>query len=180
MAKKLIIIDDSITQLNVLKTLFVNKGWEVCSVQNAKIGYEMIFDYAPDLIITDAIMPMMGGSQLIKMIRENKKISKIPIIVYSILNEINAKFYVKEELNEYFLRKENNQQELLELAEKITEKFPLDESYKEEILKIGLENYKKQKEELEILQENIPTETTEEEITQPPVIKEKIIFKTLV
>ena len=66
MAKKLIIIDDSATQLNVLKTLFANDGWDVCGVQSAKIGHEMIFDFAPDLIITDAIMPLMGGFQLLK------------------------------------------------------------------------------------------------------------------
>ena len=97
MTKKLIIIDDSATQLNFLKTFFANNGWEVCGVQSAKIGYEMIFDYAPDLIITDAVMPLMGGFQLLKLIRENEKISKIPIIVYSILAEENAKFYINEQ-----------------------------------------------------------------------------------
>ena len=138
MTKKLVIIDDSSTQLNILKTFFSNNGWEVCGVQNAKIGYELIFDFAPDLIITDAIMPLMGGFQLIKMIRENELISKIPVIVYSILNENNAKFYINEELSEYFLKKENNHNELLELALKIITKYPLDEDYKKTILREGL------------------------------------------
>ncbi len=142
MAKKLIIIDDSATQLNVLKTLFANEGWEVCGVQSAKIGHEMIFDFAPDLIISDAIMPLMGGFQLLKLIRENEKISKIPIIIYSVLNESNAKFYIHEEYSEYFLRKDNNQDKLLEMANRIVEKFPLPKEYKDEILRIGIENYK--------------------------------------
>lgn len=146
MTKKLVIIDDSSTQLNILKTLFTNNGWEVCGVQSAKIGYEIIFDFAPDLIITDAIMPLMGGFQLIKLIRQNELISKIPVIVYSILNETNAKFYIKEELSEYFLRKENNQDELLQLAQKIVEKYPLDKEYKDEILRAGLKNYLTQNE----------------------------------
>ena len=141
MVKKLIIIDDNSTQLNILKTLFTNQSWDVCGVQNAKIGYEMIFDFAPDLIITDAIMPLMGGFQLIKMIRENEKISKIPVIIYSVLNEVNAKFYVKEDLNEFFLKKDNNLEELFELATKVVQKYPLDKEYKEEILKIGLKNF---------------------------------------
>ena len=146
MTKKLIIIDDSATQLNFLKTFFANNGWEVCGVQSAKIGYEMIFDYAPDLIITDAVMPLMGGFQLLKLIRENEKISKIPIIVYSILAEANAKFYINEQYSEYFLRKENNHDELLNLANNIVEKYPLDEEYKEEILKIGEQNFKVEQE----------------------------------
>ena len=142
MAKKLVIIDDSSTQLNILKTLFTNCGWEVCGVQNAKIGYEIIFDFAPDLIITDAIMPLMGGFQLVKQIRENPIISRIPVIVYSVLDESNAKFYINEELSEYFLKKDDNHHELLNLAEEITNKFPLEKEYKDEILRAGLENYK--------------------------------------
>lgn len=142
MAKKLVIIDDSSTQLNILKALFTNNGWEVCGVQNAKIGYEIIFDYAPDLIITDAIMPLVGGFQLVKQIRENPIISKIPVIVYSILNESNAKFYIHEELSEYFLKKDDNHLELLRLAENIVEKFPLEKEYKDKILKASFENYK--------------------------------------
>ena len=142
MTKKLIIIDDSSVQLNILKNIFVSNGWDVCGVQSAKIGYEMIFDFAPDLIITDAIMPLMGGFSLIKLIRENESISKIPVIVYSVLSQQNVKFFLKEELSEYFLQKNDNQEELLELAQKAVNKTPLSESYKENILKIGLQNYK--------------------------------------
>lgn len=141
MTKKLIIIDDSATQLNILKTTFANENWEVCGVQNAKIGYEMIFDFAPDLVITDALMPQMGGFQLVKLIRENEKISKIPVIVYSVLSESNAKFYLKEELSEYFLKKDNNYDELIDLANKLIQKFPLDKNYKDDILRVGIENY---------------------------------------
>ena len=105
MAKKVIIIDDSPTQLNYLKALFQNDSWEVFCVQNAKIAFEMFFVAAPDLIITDAIMPYLGGFQIVKSIRENDLISSIPTIVYSVLDENNAKYYLKENRNEYFLNK---------------------------------------------------------------------------
>ena len=52
MTKKVIIIDDSTTQLNLLKTIMTKNDWEVYSAKSAKIGYEMIFDIAPDLVIT--------------------------------------------------------------------------------------------------------------------------------
>ena len=136
--KKVIIIDDSATSLNLLKVNFTKSNWEVYDAQNAKIAYEMIYDVAPDLIITDAIMPIIGGFQLIKAIREDEKISKIPVIVYSVLNEKNAKFYIKEELSEYFLRKDDNIEQLIKLSEEIINKFPLNEEYKTNILTTGL------------------------------------------
>ena len=95
MAKKVIIIDDSSSSLNFLKTTFAKSSWEVFGAQNAILGYQMIFDCAPDLIITDALMPMVGGFQFIRKIRENEHISKIPVIIYSVLDPKNAKYYIK-------------------------------------------------------------------------------------
>ena len=175
--KKVIIIDDSATSLNLLKVNFTKNNWEAYGAQNAKVAYEMIYDIAPDLIVTDAIMPLIGGFQLIKAIREDEKISKIPVIVYSVLNEKNAKFYIKEELSEYFLRKDDNIEELLELSERITNNYPLDEEYKTSILTTGLNApkllYKKEKQEKTIEpQEEIKEEIIVEQIEKKEPEKE--------
>ena len=135
MTKKVIIIDDSVTSLNLLKGKFASEGWEVYGTSSAKDGYDMIFDIAPDLIITDAIMPVVGGFRFVKMTRENEKTAKIPIIVYSVLPENNAKFYLKQDCIEYFLSKNENIDELVVLANKLTKEYPLSEDYKFEILK---------------------------------------------
>ena len=136
MIKKVIIIDDSSTALNLLKAAFENCFWEVYITKTASFAYDLIFEVAPDLIVTDAIMPVMGGFQLVKTIRKNEKNSKIPVIVYSVLPENNAKYYMKEDSIEYFLTKDDNYDELIKLADEITKKYPLDDSYKEEILKV--------------------------------------------
>ena len=135
MMKKVIIIDDSVTSLNLIKNKFINADWEVFGTTSAKDGFSMIFDIAPDLIITDALMPVIGGFQLIKMIKENDKISKIPVIIYSILSESNAKYYTKENSTKYFLTKNDNIDELLDFANNIINENPIDKEYKLEILK---------------------------------------------
>lgn len=135
--KKVVIIDDSSTQLNILKLAFEKNHWSVCTVIDTRQAIDVIYRFAPDLVITDAIMPNIGGFQLIKIIRSNEHISKIPIIVYSILSENNAKFYIKRELNEFFLRKNDNVDELVTLAKRVVSSYPLDEKYKEHILEKG-------------------------------------------
>ena len=159
MTKKVIIIDDSSTALNLLKTTFESYLWEVYTAKSCDKAYEMIFDVAPDLIITDAIMPVVGGFQLVKSIRKNEKISKIPVIVYSVLPEKNAKFYIKEDSIEYFLTKDDNYDELMKLAEEITKKYPLSDKYKEEILDTKKEAKEEQNEEIIIEQEVFEEET---------------------
>lgn len=140
MTKKVIIIDDSITQLNIIKTAFAKDKWEVFGAQNAKLGLKLIYNTAPDLIVTDAMMPVMGGFQLLSIIRKDETINKIPIIVYSIMEEKNAKFYLREDLGEYYLKKNNELDSLLRLAIMASGKHPVSEEYKLEILKKSIDN----------------------------------------
>lgn len=135
--KKVVIIDDSLTQLNIAKLAFEKNRWSVCALQDSRQAFDVIFRFAPDLIITDAIMPNISGFELLKTIRENEYVSKIPTIVYSILSETNARFYLKENSNEYFLRKNENMDELLKLALTIVDTHPLEDSYKKSILQAG-------------------------------------------
>ena len=108
------------------------------------------------------------------MIRENALISKIPVVVYSVLDKSNAKFYINEELSEYFLKKENNHDQLLELAQKIVTKYPLDEDYKKQILRESLKS--SQIEQNEINEETKEEELEVQEIQEEAVVEEKKEF----
>ncbi len=142
MTKKVIIIDDNLVSLNIIKTAFAADNWETYGTQHANKGLEMVYDVAPDIIVTDAIMPVMGGFQLLKVLRNDKTTKKIPVIVYSVLDENNSKFYIKEERAEYYLKKNDNTEDLIMLANEVIKKHPVDEDSKVEILKtnINLEN----------------------------------------
>ncbi len=140
MAKKVIIIDDSITQLNILKSAFAQNGWETFGALSVKDGWEMIFDCAPDLIITDAIMPKIGGFQLVKAIRENEVLNNIPIVIYSILSEKNAKFYIGKNDKDYFFQKNEDISKLVSFANDIVLIHKLSQEEKIEILKSHIDN----------------------------------------
>jgi len=135
MTKKVIIIDDSSLQLHLLKIVFSDKQWDVHCATDAQSAWEMIFDIAPDLIITDAIMPSIGGFQFIQNISNNSKISKIPVIIYSVISENAAKFFIKNSKQHYFYRKNQEAKRLVDLAIKAIEENPIDENYKNRILK---------------------------------------------
>lgn len=167
MAKKVIIIDDSITQLNILKSAFGAKGFEVYGAQSVKDGWEMIFDAAPDLVVADAIMPKIGGFQLVKAIRENEVLSKIPIIIYSVLSENNAKFYTGNNERDYFFKKTDDVNKLLELADKVLELHPLDDREKIEILKSGIDKCFTEQKDIKPITENI----FEEENKQDTIVE---------
>ena len=68
MAKKVLIIDDSVTQLSSLKIFFTRAGYEVETAQNGVDGFVKVYKTAPDLIICDVIMPHLGGYQLCRLL----------------------------------------------------------------------------------------------------------------
>lgn len=170
MLKKVIIIDDSITQLNLLKSAFGSNGWEVYGALNVKDGWEMITDIAPDLVVTDAIMPKIGGFQLIKTLREEKASCVIPVIIYSVLSENNAKFYINKKERDYFIQKTQDTNQLLDLAKKVVETHPISDDEKIEILKISLNKFHSQEKEIKPITEDIfAPETIEEEPKIEPI-----------
>lgn len=134
MTKKVVIIDDSSLQLNVLKLKFSKDFWQVHIVKNSKEAYSTIYEIAPDLIITDAIMPHVSGFGLLKTIRNDEKISKIPTIIYSILPENNVRLYLQKDRLEFFFSKEKTIEELIAYANDICRKNQLSQECKDEIL----------------------------------------------
>lgn len=177
MTKKVIIIDDNLTTLKVLQTAFKKLGWMSYGAKNAKNAFDLIYETAPDIIITDAIMPVIGGFKFVRMLREDNIISKIPTIIYSTIEERNAKFYIKKELGEYFLKKTPNMEELTFLAQFVIEKHPVSMNDKLKILKKGIET-KVPINPIEIKKEIIKEEIIPNQILiKPPLEKKEEVKK---
>ena len=178
MLKKVVIIDDNQTQLKILKTHFINNEWEVFGAKNIIDAMELICKNAPDLIITDAIMPRLGGFELLKQLRKDELLVKIPAVVYSVLTQSLARLYIKEENREYFLTKNDDPEEILSLALKATEENPLSEKDR----KLIIEKFSKQPEtKTEILNEEIKSIINQKKEEYNFEIKKEVLvaqFKT--
>ncbi|QZT38181.1 response regulator [Halosquirtibacter xylanolyticus] len=68
-----------------LNPLFKN----VYTANNGKKGLEDIYKYQPDIIISDIMMPKMNGFDLCKAVKNDFKISHIPIILLTAYNNPN-------------------------------------------------------------------------------------------
>lgn len=77
---KLLIIDDDSEMLKFLKRE-LEADYNVISAVNGKEGERVAIDELPDLILSDVMMPIVGGVELSKRIRENERTSHIPIIL---------------------------------------------------------------------------------------------------
>lgn len=77
---RILIIDDDSEIRNYLSSE-LGEDYHVLEASNGKLGYSMILNQTPDLIISDVSMPVMDGVSLCRKIKKNININHIPVIL---------------------------------------------------------------------------------------------------
>lgn len=83
MAKKILLIDDSIQLRAAIEDHLKRHGFEVQTADDGLEGLDKLSKENPDLIITGIIMPRMDGFDVVRNIKGNIKTSGKPVFVFS-------------------------------------------------------------------------------------------------
>jgi two-component system KDP operon response regulator KdpE len=87
-SSRVLVVDDEPQITRVLRTVLSSQGYEVRTAAEGESAFSEFRDWAPELVITDLVMPHMDGIQLCRRIRE---VSNVPIIVLSVKGEERSK-----------------------------------------------------------------------------------------
>jgi CheY-like chemotaxis protein len=90
--KKILIVDDEVDLVEMVKLRLENKGYEVTCAYNGMEGLERLEDAAPDLIILDMKMPKVGGLEFYNKISTSYGRSKYPVLVMTGKTEFETLF----------------------------------------------------------------------------------------
>ncbi|MDB9528059.1 ATP-binding protein [Oscillatoria sp. CS-180] len=78
-----LIIDDRWENRSVIANLLEPVGFEILEAPDGKQGLEQIGLNYPDIVITDLLMPIMDGYELLASLRSDPSLKAIPVIVSS-------------------------------------------------------------------------------------------------
>ena len=78
---RVLIVDDSPTQLLSLKRIVEKLGHAVLTAEDGSAGVEIAKREIPDLILMDVVMPNLNGFQATRTIARNQTTSHIPVIL---------------------------------------------------------------------------------------------------
>ena len=78
---RVLIVDDSPTEIHVLSGLLQKNGHQVDSVDNAEAGIARAHETLPELILMDVVMPGMNGFQATRALTKDEATQHIPIII---------------------------------------------------------------------------------------------------
>jgi CheY-like chemotaxis protein len=85
MKKEILVVDDDIVTLNMLKTTLTNAGYAPFSTPSGKEAIKLAQERSPSLIILDILMPDMDGGEVADVLRKDPATQHIPIIFLSVL-----------------------------------------------------------------------------------------------
>jgi CheY-like chemotaxis protein len=81
--KTILVVDDESAIIEVLRGLLEDEGYRVVSAANGYEGLERVAQARPDLIISDVMMPRMGGVAFMHALRQDSSYATIPVVLAS-------------------------------------------------------------------------------------------------
>ncbi len=128
---KILIVDDVVSNVLLLKILLSNEKFQVCTANNGTTCIEMARKEHPDLILLDVMMPDMNGFDTATVLKREEGTKDIPIIFLTALNtpqdlvhgfQVGASDFLTKPFNKEELVMRVTQQISLVAAKRIIEK----------------------------------------------------------
>ena len=79
-AKKILLVEDSFANRDMLTRRLQRRGFTVCSAPDGSTGVAMSLSERPDVILMDVALGEMDGWQATRLIKADVRTSNIPII----------------------------------------------------------------------------------------------------
>ncbi len=82
----LLVVEDNKDLCNLLR-LQLEDRYKVYTAGNGVEGLKKVYQYHPDIVVTDQMMPEMTGTEMLQQMRNDFQISHIPVIVLTAKND---------------------------------------------------------------------------------------------
>lgn len=110
---KILIVDDSKTELHHLSEVLGKRGFSVRTAENGEEAMRRLGEEKPDLILMDVVMPGQNGFQLTRAITRDPRFSDVPVIMCTSKNQETDKVWGMRQGARDYIVKPVNTEELL-------------------------------------------------------------------
>lgn len=110
---KILIVDDNVVILKVLRRILESNEYAVISATNGNEAMKAVHLEKPDLIITDYMMPELDGKQLIQKLKAQLSTRYIPVIMLTSRDEVDSEVEVIDAGADDYLVKPANPKRLI-------------------------------------------------------------------
>ena len=106
--QKILIVDDSKTELHHLSDVLGKRGFSVRTAENGEEAMRRLAEEKPDLILMDVVMPGQNGFQLTRSITRDVRFSGVPVIMCTSKNQETDKVWgMRQGARDYIVKPVN-------------------------------------------------------------------------
>jgi len=116
---KVLIVDDSPTQLQGLRLIVERMGHQVVTADDGAHGVAVAKKEIPDLVLMDVVMPNLNGFQATRQISKDPKTSHIPVILVTTKDQETDKVWGMRQGAKAYITKPIVESQLVETIQEI-------------------------------------------------------------
>ena len=116
--KKILVVQDSSTTRKVVVLTLKQEGFKMIEAQDGLEALRKIDEERPDLVLLDAILPKMDGYKILSIIKENKELKDMPVIMLTSKGGLLDKFKGKLAGSSAYLTKPFDPKDLISTVRK--------------------------------------------------------------
>ena len=120
-ARKVLVVDDSVTTRQLMRSLLESAGYEVAVAPDGEQAWTMLSSAAFDLVVSDVDMPRMDGFSLLARIRSTARLSTLPVVLVTALErDADRARAAQLDASAYLTKGGFDQDELLDTLERLS------------------------------------------------------------
>lgn len=116
---KILVVDDSPTEIYQFKEMLEKLGHEVLTAENGRDGVALAQSEQPDLVLMDIVMPDMNGFQATRIICRGDQTRHIPVVIVSSKSQDTDKVWGERQGAKGYLTKPVDQRDLATIMESV-------------------------------------------------------------
>lgn len=116
---KVLIVDDSITQRQLMSSVLEQFGLTVLVATDGVEAWEQIQRVHPDIVVLDIIMPRMNGYEVCRKIKTDPNLQSLPVVMCSSKTEEFDRYWGMKQGADAYLAKPFQPKELLSTIQKL-------------------------------------------------------------
>ncbi len=107
--RKILVVDDSKTELFHLSDVLGKRGYTVRTAENGDEALRRLGEDKPDLILMDVVMPGQNGFQLTRTITRDPRWADVPVIMCTSKNQETDKVWgMRQGARDYIVKPVNS------------------------------------------------------------------------